>query len=31
VAAFEGASSDIGGIAATKNQVVVGAGIRTRF
>jgi GBP family porin len=29
--AFEGASSYIGGIAATKNQVVVGAGIRTRF
>ncbi|CAB3790564.1 Outer membrane porin protein [Paraburkholderia ultramafica] len=29
--AFAGASSYIGGIAATKNQVVVGAGIRTRF
>ncbi|CAD6560841.1 Outer membrane porin protein [Paraburkholderia kirstenboschensis] len=29
--AFEGASSYIGGIAATKNQVVVGAGLRTRF
>ncbi|MGF6935438.1 GBP family porin [Paraburkholderia sp. UCT70] len=31
LAAFEGASSFIGGIASTKNQVVVGAGIRTRF
>ncbi|MFM0631805.1 porin [Paraburkholderia xenovorans] len=31
LAAFEGASSYIGGIAATKNQVVVGAGMRTRF
>ncbi|APA88641.2 porin [Paraburkholderia sprentiae WSM5005] len=29
--AFEGASSYVGGIAATKNQVVVGAGLRTRF
>jgi GBP family porin len=29
--AFAGASSYIGSIAATKNQVVVGAGIRTRF